>query len=234
MAVILLYCNVAGSVVLFSDLSAGSREAALVKRVFDGDTILVSIGGVKEKVRLIGIDAPEKNHPLGPIEFFYGEATQFLKGLAEGESVFLEYDWQKRDRYGRLLAYVYLKDGRMVNAEIVKEGYGFAYLKYPFQRSEEFKQYEKQARRMGKGLWRNQGRDEWDWLESMDRKPVLVYEMSGALWGIEYDGFLKLRLNKKELISSLSRLRLWIHAYREEDLKDKLKENGWLEKKRSR
>ncbi len=216
---------------LFLPASADSSDSAVVKKVFDGDTILVSIHGSEEKVRLIGVDAPEKNHPLKPVQFYSKEAELFLKQLVDGESVSLEYDWQKRDKYGRLLAYVFLEDGRLVNAEIIKEGYGFAYLEYPFQRSGKFKRYEDQARISEKGLWRDQGRDEWEWLILMGRKPFKAYEMAGELWGMEYNGYIKLRLKSDELLSELSKLRMWIHEYHKDDLKVVLLENGWIEKK---
>jgi micrococcal nuclease len=74
--------------------------------------------------------------------------------MVEGKEVRLEYDWQKRDKYGRLLAYVYLKDGTFLNAEIIKQGYGFAYTKYPFNYLDEFRRYEREARENGRGLWR--------------------------------------------------------------------------------
>ena len=65
----------------------------------------------------------------------------------------LEYDAQKRDRYGGLLAYVYLDDGTFLNAEIIKQGYGFAYTRFPFKHIEQFRQYERDARESGAGLW---------------------------------------------------------------------------------
>jgi micrococcal nuclease len=74
--------------------------------------------------------------------------------MVEKKQVRLEYDWQKRDKYGRLLAYVYLEDGTFLNAEIIKQGYGFAYTKYPFKYLEEFRQYEREARNNSKGLWK--------------------------------------------------------------------------------
>ena len=122
-------------------------------RVVDGDTIVVNIDGVKEKVRLIGVDTPETVHPTKPVEYFGKEASDFTKSMVEGKPVRLEYDWQKRDRYGRLLAYVYLEDGTFLNAEIVKQGYGFAYTRYPFRYLDEFRGFEKEARESGRGLW---------------------------------------------------------------------------------
>ncbi len=123
-----------------------------VTRVIDGDTLLLSNG---ERVRLIGVDTPELCHPLKPVQYFAREASEFTREMVEGKKVRLEYDWQKRDKYGRLLAYVYLKNGTFLNAEIIKQGYGFAYTKYPFRYMEEFRQYEREARENGRGLWKH-------------------------------------------------------------------------------
>jgi len=73
--------------------------------------------------------------------------------MIEGKKVRLEYDWQNKDKYGRTLAYVFLEDGTFLNAEIIKQGYGFAYTKYPFKYIKEFREYERQARNSGRGLW---------------------------------------------------------------------------------
>jgi len=121
-----------------------------VKRVVDGDTIVLNNG---EKIRLIGVDTPETVHPKKLVEFFGKEASAFTKRMCEGKRVRLEYDWQKTDKYGRTLAYVYLEDGTFVNAEIVKQGYGYAYARFPFKHLEKFRQYEKVAREKEVGLW---------------------------------------------------------------------------------
>jgi micrococcal nuclease len=123
-------------------------------RVVDGDTIVAEIEGKQEKVRLIGVDTPETVHPSKPVEYFGKEASEFTRSMVERKKVKLEYDWQKRDKYGRLLAYVYMEDGTFLNAEIIKQGYGFAYIKYPFKYLEEFRQYERDARNNCKGLWK--------------------------------------------------------------------------------
>ncbi len=122
-----------------------------VKRVVDGDTLLLTGG---ERVRLIGVDTPETKHPQKPVERFGKEAHLFTKRIVEGKEVRLEYDWQRKDRYGRLLAYVYLMDGTFLNAEIIKQGYGFAYPKYPFKYLEEFRRYERETRENNRKLWR--------------------------------------------------------------------------------
>jgi micrococcal nuclease len=122
-------------------------------RVIDGDTIIVEIGGKEERVRLIGVDTPETVHPSKPVEYFGKEASEFTRKMVEGKRVKLEYDWQRRDKYGRLLAYVYLEDGTFLNAEIIKQGYGFAYTRFPFKYLEKFRQYEREARENNRGLW---------------------------------------------------------------------------------
>jgi micrococcal nuclease len=130
-----------------------AQEYHKCARVVDGDTIVVLLDGKKEKVRLIGVDTPETVHPNKPVEHYGREATAFTKTMVEGKLVRLEYDSQQRDRYGRLLAYVYLEDGTFLNKEIIRQGYGFAYTRFPFTFMEEFRACEKQAREKKVGLW---------------------------------------------------------------------------------
>jgi micrococcal nuclease len=133
---------------------AAAQDFYLCSRVIDGDTIVVEIKGKKEKVRLIGVDTPETVHPNKPVEYFGKEASDFTRRMVEGKRVELEYDWQKRDKYGRLLTYVYTEDGTFLNAEIIIQGYGFAYTSYPFKYLDNFRQYEREARENNRGLWR--------------------------------------------------------------------------------
>ena len=121
-----------------------------VKRVIDGDTLELITG---EQVRLIGVDTPETKHPRKPVEYFGKEATAFTLRTVAGKRVRLEYDQQRHDKYGRTLAYVYLEDGTFVNAEIIREGYGFAYTRFPFKYLEEFRRLEREAREAKRGLW---------------------------------------------------------------------------------
>jgi micrococcal nuclease len=73
--------------------------------------------------------------------------------MTEGKRVRLEFDQDRVDRYGRTLAYVYLEDGTFFNAEIVRQGYGFAYTRFPFRYLEQFRDYEREAREAKRGLW---------------------------------------------------------------------------------
>ena len=87
------------------------------------------------------------------------KASAFTKSLVDKKKVRLEYDpanasISHKDKYGRILAYVYLLDGTFLNAEIIRQGYGFAYTRFPFKYLEEFRRYEREARESKRGLWR--------------------------------------------------------------------------------
>jgi micrococcal nuclease len=125
----------------------------------DGDTIRLRIGnppgglGVVETVRLIGVDTPETKHPARPVERFGKEASAFTRDRLLGKPVYLAFDWDLRDRYDRLLAYVYTREGDCFNATLIREGYGHAYTRFAFHFLEEFRGLEQEARREKRGLW---------------------------------------------------------------------------------
>jgi micrococcal nuclease len=124
---------------------------ALVVAVHDGDTVSVRIGRKKEKVRLIGIDAPELGQrPWG------GEARRLLGELLDrsGRTVSLEFDVQRRDKYGRLLAYLRTGDGKLINLEMVKDGYAVLFTLPPNVRHvKELRDGQNYARERGLGIW---------------------------------------------------------------------------------
>ena len=122
----------------------------IVSRVIDGDTIVVEEIGT---VRLIGVDTPETVDPRRPVQYFGKEASAFTRTMAQGRHVRLEYDVDRTDRYGRTLAYVYLPDGTLLNGEIIRQGYGFAYTRFPFRLIEQFRALEREAREAERGLW---------------------------------------------------------------------------------
>jgi len=125
-----------------------------IVRTIDGDTIELLMDGKPEKVRLIGVDTPETVHPSKGVEYFGKEASAFTRDLLSGQHVNLDFDLEQRDRYGRLLAYVYrASDGLFVNREIVRQGYGHAYTRFPFKFLDEFRRAEQEAREARRGLW---------------------------------------------------------------------------------
>jgi len=123
----------------------------------DGDTISVDMNGRTERVRFIGVDTPETHDPRKAVQCFGKAAARFTKQLIGQQRVRLESDSlnTNRDRYNRLLRYVYLPDGTLVNLEIIKQGYGFAYTYFPFAKSDEFKMAETVARQQERGLWKD-------------------------------------------------------------------------------
>lgn len=134
---------------------SSSSDKRLVLRVVDGDTIVVN---PNEKVRLIGVDTPETAHPQKAVACFGKEAKQFIRDAVQGKTIRLAMDTvnakrRHKDRYGRTLAYVYLPDGKMLNAELIRQGYGRAYIRFRFRYLVEFRQLERQARTQSMGIW---------------------------------------------------------------------------------
>jgi len=134
----------------FSPAPAPGSGWRTVVRVVDGDTLLLD---GDERVRLIGVDTPESVDPRRPVQYFGKEAAAFTRRVAEGRRVRLAYDQERQDRYGRTLAYVFLDDGTFLNAEIIRQGYGHAYTRFPFRYADEFRAYERDARENQRGLW---------------------------------------------------------------------------------
>ncbi|MFH1140382.1 MAG: thermonuclease family protein [Chloroflexota bacterium] len=122
-------------------------NTVLVRRVVDGDTIVLASG---ERVRYIGVDTPEVT---GTPQFFGPEASEANRRLVEGRQVRLGRDVSDRDGFDRLLRYVYV-DGVMVNAELVREGFATSLVYPPDTRYAQcFSALEEEARESGRGMW---------------------------------------------------------------------------------
>jgi len=127
-----------------------------VVEVIDGDTIKVDIGEKIVTVRLIGIDTPEIAGPHNPQDDYFGpEAAQYAKQLLENQLVYLIPDpmQSNRDKYDRLLRYVFLEDGTLINAKLIADGFAYNYIYEPFQFMKQFDYLEKQAKEKQLGLW---------------------------------------------------------------------------------
>ena len=136
--------------------SSASWGNATVVKVTDGDTISVMVNGATEKVRLIGIDTPETKKPDTPVQCFGPEASAYTASLLPiGTEVRLERDVEARDKYGRLLAYVYVAaDRTFVNLQIVRQGYARLLTIPPnVAHSEEFVVAARAAEADDIGLW---------------------------------------------------------------------------------
>ena len=122
----------------------------------DGDTIKLKVNGKKERVRLLAIDTPESVTPDKPVEAYGKEASNYTCNLVKNANkIEIEYDINsdKEDKYGRLLAYVYV-DGKMIQEELLKNGLArVAYLYSNYQYTEKFKELENVAKENKKGLW---------------------------------------------------------------------------------
>jgi micrococcal nuclease len=138
-----------------------------VVRVVDGDTVVVRSEGREETVRLIGIDTPEaheseklerdsrrQGRDRAAIQAMGARATKFTQAHVLARGVFVERDVRLRDRYGRSLAYLWLADGRLFNAELVREGYAVAMTVPPnVKYAKHFVRLEREARASRRGLW---------------------------------------------------------------------------------
>lgn len=137
-------------------LIPSDARSAKVKAVYDGDTFQTESG---EKVRFIGVDTPEREGKDGKPEPFYEEAKAFTKKMCEGKEVFLELDVEKKDKYERTLAYVWVRDGDnelMVNAELIRNGFAYVYTVGNNNRhGESLLECQRDARRNGRGFWKD-------------------------------------------------------------------------------
>lgn len=134
---------------------SGATRTSFVTEVIDGDTIELAGG---EHVRYIGLDTPETEGPNKIKEHFGARAAEFNRKLVGGKKVKLEFDVEKRDKYGRLLAYVFVKREESwipVNAELLKKGYARLFTKPPNNKyADHFLRLERKARKNCRGLWK--------------------------------------------------------------------------------
>ncbi len=140
-----------------SVLGAKNYEQAQVIKVVDGDTIHVLLDNKEETVRLIGVDTPETVDPKKTVQCFGKEASDFTKSKLDGKKVFVQEDptQTNRDKYNRLLRYVFLADGTNFNKSLVLEGYAHEYTyDVPYKYQTEFKQAQQEAMANNRGLWK--------------------------------------------------------------------------------
>ena len=136
--------------------SQGDSTTVQVVRVIDGDTIQVCcVFGDRVKVSYIGVDTPETHHPMRGVEPYGKEAAEANRKLVEDKTVILKFDVEQRDRYGRLLAYIYLEDGTFVNAWLVEHGYAMVMTVPPNVKHQGlFLRLQREAREAKQGLWK--------------------------------------------------------------------------------
>ena len=129
-------------------------KQGLASHVFDGDTLLVESGGARYKVRILGINTPEVDGPYRKAEPYGKEASIRTKALVEGKYISLEYDsGRKKDKYGRLLAYVRLPDGVDLGRLLISEGLAEAFHTTRYSRKTLYHRIEQEARQARLGIW---------------------------------------------------------------------------------
>lgn len=211
-------------------VGACSAQTVRVTSVIDGDTIVVQTATGKESVRLIGIDTPESHHPRRPPEYFAEEATEFVRSRVEGRRVRLEPDEETEDRdsYGRLLRYVYLPDDRMLNEMLIRQGYAYAYTRFPFTKAERFTEIEARARAESIGVWSEGGLAELRWILEQGGAKFAVYPMTNRSWAIEYGEQVKTRVPSNQLVRQLNQLLALLAEHQGAALRRELEARGYV------
>ncbi len=153
-------------------------RAFTVREVIDGDTLDIDISDGDSpytRIRLLGVDTPETKHPTIGKMYYGPEAADFSAQTAFGRRVTILLDTigDERDRYGRLLAYVVVPDGRVLNEELIRHGFGYAYLSFPHSGSARYETLMDHAIQSQTGLWSGAARDDLPkWLRQ--KRPDLL------------------------------------------------------------
>ena len=160
------------------DVDKFHRKIFKVVNVVDGDTVDIDIADGKYKntrIRLLGVDTPETKSPGYP-EMYYGtQASQFVEKLVQGRKITVIIDTiaEKRDKYGRLLAYIKLDDNRCVNEDIVQLGFGYADLRFAHSNFDKYEQLQNKAIKARAGLWKEVKKEQLPkWLQR--KRPGIV------------------------------------------------------------
>jgi endonuclease YncB( thermonuclease family) len=208
------------------------REYHKCISVADGDTLTLEGLGT---VRLIGVDTPEKNHPKLPVQFMSKEAGAFTEKICLGKQIqlaFDPYDEDKRGNYGRVLGYIYIKDGTFLQEELLKNGYAITYKRYPFDegRKARFLAWEQEAKNKGIGLWKDDGFSEVLWA-LMQKQPLLrVSKASKRKWKTAFGNWISEPFQYSDLADNLKQLYSAIYEFSPRELPAKLKQMQYKEK----
>ena len=208
------------------------REYHRCTSVADGDTLTLERLGT---VRFIGVDTPEKNHPKLPVQFMSKEAGAFTEKICLGKQIRLEYDpydEDKRGNYGRVLGYIYLKDGTFLQEELIKNGYAIAYTRYPLDegRKAQFLAWEQEAKNKGIGLWKNYGFSEVLWILEQKHPLLQVTAVATDEWKINFGNWNLNAVPSDDMENNLEQLYSLIYELSPRELQAKLMELHYEEK----
>ncbi len=158
-----------------ADLQRYHNKTGKITHIVDGDTLDIEIPDEKKsnprtRLRLWGVDTPETVKPNTPVQYFGPQASSFARKQTLNKTVRLELlAHNTRGKYGRVLAYVYLPDGRLLNLEIIAQGLGFADPRFEHPRKAEFARAMVRARKQGLGLWKNPKPEDWPYYLKKDK-----------------------------------------------------------------
>jgi len=205
------------------------KEYHACTHVADGDTLTLDGLGT---VRFVGVDTPEKNHPMLPIQFMAQESSDFVRGLCLNRKIRLEYDPyddDKRGKYGRILGYLYLDDSTFVQKALLKEGYAIAYTKYPLdeKKKERFFALERGARERGVNLWKENGMPEVRWILDQKQAVMQVGKASPSTWRLRFGDWSSEPVPHNEMGEKLSSLYSSIYSLSPRDLRQRLEQLGF-------
>ena len=161
------------------------QQSFPVLAIIDGDTLDVGWPDGDSsftRIRLLGIDTPETRHPTAGVMYFGPEATDFTRSMIDGSrvTVLLDTVGDQRDMYGRLLAYIQMEDGRILNEEIIRRGFGYADLRFEHSQSDLYEGLMEEAIASQAGLWKKAVRDQLPpWLRQ--KRPLLLRSKAGVL-----------------------------------------------------
>ena len=143
----------------YENIPVSDQDRGVIVVVYDGDTVEIEFpDGQRRKVRLIGIDSPETGHSDEHVQLLAQLSRRFAFYYLYRKQVTVEYDWEREDKYGRLLAYLWTEKNGLFNEFILEEGFASAYLRFPFKDEyrQRFIRAEKSARISNMGLWREE------------------------------------------------------------------------------
>lgn len=211
----------------FTPAPGSELISARVSSVIDGDTIVVQTSGETRRVRLIGIDSPELARDGRPGEFMAEQAKTFLRETLEGTRVSLKFDFEREDRYGRWLCYVFNDTGEMVNEIMLRRGLALVILHFPFREKKNFIELQHEAARKGRGLFKGNSLEAVRY-NSKNYKPVKIFRGPSRTYTVQHRDMAKTWVREEEISSEVARIMRYGRSYPPPLFEEALKTDGYI------